>query len=417
MELTQLSDKIQVKFNQFAQKYTKGLSRPLQKFVRQMLFGILKNGDVQLNSIGRALQEKLPLKKTTQRLGTHLGKADLWEIIMKNNLQTQRSYLKQCQYMIIDLSDIQKEYAEKMAGLANVYDGSKHEIGVGYWQCNITGVDETGASIVPCYSELYSLDEENSSENKKILSAISMVSSQIGNDKIWVDDRGGDRKSIMNPLLGNDRQFIIRQVGNRDLYIQAEKKPLKEISRSVKLTESYTVTKRKNNKHVRETYFCGAVKVKLSEKGKDLWLVVLKGKNKGYCWLLCHLKENNIKVAIRKAFVGFGHRWKIEEVHRQIKCDYNLERICLQRYEALKSMNALLWTAVSFLYTRLDSLSIEIITHIELGLRNRKKWSDLIRFIYYKLAYAVKKLFALSKLYISPVYKSPNPSQLSLVLP
>lgn len=133
MELTQLSDKIQVKFNQFAQKYITGFSRPLQKFVRQMLFGILKSGDVQLNSIGRALQEKLSLKKTTKRLGVHLGKPHLWTSIMENNLRTQRSYLQQCQYLIIDISDIQKEYAEKMSGLANVHEGSKHDIGRGYW--------------------------------------------------------------------------------------------------------------------------------------------------------------------------------------------------------------------------------------------------------------------------------------------
>ena len=416
MELTQLSVKIQVKFSQFALNYSKGLNRPLQKFVRQMLFGILKNGEVQLNAIARALQEKLPLRKTTKRLSAHLGKSGLWHVIIRNNLRTQRSYLKQCQYMILDLSDIQKEYAEKMAGLANVHDGSKHKLGLGYWLCNVTGVDETGSLIVPCYSELYSLDEENSSENKKILSAISMVSRQIGNDMIWVDDRGGDRKSIMNPLLDDDRQFIIRQVGNRDLYIQGEKKPLKQISHMVKLTEHYTVTKRKNNRHVKESYSCGAIKVKLTERGNDLWLVVVKEKGKGYCWLLCHLKEGNLKKAIDKAFKGYGHRWKIEEVHRHIKCDYGLERICLQRYEALKSMNALLWTAMSFLYTRLDTLCIEIITHKELGLQNRKNWSDLIRFVYYKLADALKKLLAGSKLYIPPVYKSINEDQLYLAL-
>ena len=240
------------------------------------------------------------------------------------------------------------------------------------------------------------------------------MSTQIGNDKIWVDDRGGDRKKIMQPLLDADRQFIIRQVGDRDLYINGEKKPLKQISRTVKLTETYKVTKRKNNKNVEEYYSCGVVKVRLSQHGKDLWLVVVKEQNKGYCWLLCHLKENHMKKAIRIAFTGYGHRWKIEEVHRQVKSDYQLEKICLQRYEALKSMNALLWTAVSFLYTRLDNLSIEIITHEELGLQNRKKWSDLLRFIYYKLAHAVKKLLALSKLYIPPIMKSPTSNQLTM---
>ena len=195
----------------------------------------------------------------------------------------------------------------------------------------------------------------------------------VGNDYIWVDDRGGDRKSLMSPLLSAGRQFIIRQVGNRDLYVNGVKQPLKAVSRAVKLTTTYQVTKTKHNKKVRETYRCGAVKVKLTETGEDLWLVVLKEQRKGYCWLLCHLNETCQDAAIGTAFVGYGHRWKIEEVHRQVKVDYDLEGICLQRYEALKVMNALLWTAASFLCTRLDNLSIAIITHFELGLYHRKK--------------------------------------------
>ena len=416
MQLKQLSSKIQVKFNQFSRHYVFGFNRPLQQFLRQMLFGILKSGKVQLNAIGRALQEKIPLKQTTKRLGRHLGIAGLWATILDRALHTQRSYLKQCRYMVIDLSDIQKRYAEQMAGLADVYDGSEQATGQGYWLCNVTGVDSSGTLIVPAYSELYSLAEESSSENAKLLSAIERVSDVVGNDSIWVDDRGGDRKRLMNPLLAAGRQFIIRQVGNRDLYFNGSKQPLKAISRSVKLTTTYQVTKTKNNKKVRETYHCGAVKVKLTETGEDLWLVVLKEQRKGYCWLLCHLNETCQDATIRTAFVGYGHRWKIEEVHRQVKVDYDLEGICLQRYEALKAMNALLWTAVSFLYTRLDNLSIDIITHVELGLHNRKKWSDLIRFIYYKLAYAVRKLLALSKLYNPPTFVTLNTYQLCLSL-
>jgi len=416
MQLKQLSSKIQVKFNQFSGNYVFGFNRPLQKFLRQMLFGILKSGKVQLNAIGRALQEKIPLKQTTKRLGQHLGIGGLWLTILNKALHTQRSYLRQCRYMIIDLSDIQKRYAEQMAGLAEVYDGSEQATGPGYWLCNVTGVDERGTLIVPAYSELYSLEEESSSENAKLLSAIECVSEVVGNDSIWVDDRGGDRKSLMNPLLTDGRQFIIRQVGNRDLYFNGTKQPLKAISRTVKLTKSYQVTKTKKKRKVSETYDCGAVKVKLTEQGEDLWLVVLKEQRKGYCWLLCHLNQTCKDAAIRTAFVGYGHRWKIEEVHRQVKVDYDLEGICLQRYEALKAMNALLWTALSFLYTRLDNLSVDIITHVELGLNNRKKWSELLRFIYYKLAHAVKKLLALSKLYNPPTFVTPNSYQLCLSL-
>lgn len=417
MELTQLSGKIQVKLNQFFQKYVPGFKRPEQKFIRQMLFGILKSGAVQLNAIGRALQEKIALKKTTQRLSAQLDKAGFWARVITNNLRTQRSYLQQCDYLVLDLSDIQKEYAEPMEGLAQVYDGSRHDTGPGYWLCNVSGVDKTGSLIVPCYSERYSLVAESSSENQKILSAIETLSQEVGNDKIWVIDRGGDRRTIMEPLLAVKRQFIIRQDGDRDLYLNGEKKPLKDISRTVTLTQRYQVTKRTNNKQVSENYSCGAVKVRLSQQGPDLWLVVLKEQHKGYCWLLCYLKESQLEAVIRIAFTGYGHRWKIEEVHRQIKSDYQLEKICLQRYDALKSMNALLWTAVSFLYTRLDKLSIEIMMQVELGLKNRKKWSDLIRFVYYKLAYAIKKLLALSTLYLAPIVKSPRPKQLALDIP
>ena len=95
-----------------------------------------------------------------------------------------------------------------MAGLAKVHDGSKHQQGLGYLLCNVTGVDESGRMLVPAYSELYSLVEESSSENIKIPDAIDLVSQIVGEDKIWVDDRGGDRKGIMEPLL----QFVEHSV-------------------------------------------------------------------------------------------------------------------------------------------------------------------------------------------------------------
>ena len=58
MQLTELSGRIQVKFSQFSLRYTERLSRLLQKFIRQMLSGILKGGKVQLNSIARSLHEE-----------------------------------------------------------------------------------------------------------------------------------------------------------------------------------------------------------------------------------------------------------------------------------------------------------------------------------------------------------------------
>lgn len=123
----------------------------------------------------------------------------------------------------------------------------------------------------------------------------------------------------------------------------------------------------------------------------------MKKHHGGYCW---YFKDyTSAQAVVELTMKVYGWRWKIEEDHRQIKVDFHLEEICLERYEALKTMNALLWMAVSFLYTRLENLALKIISLPELRLLNRTKFKDLLRFKYYKLAAAVKRIVAMSRLY------------------
>ena len=155
--------------------------------------------------------------------------------------------------------------------------------------------------------------------------------------------------------------------------------------------------------------------VKFTEDGKKLYLVVIKEERKGYCWLLCHLPCNSCKEAVRIAFQGYGHRWKIEEVHRQVKGVYRLEEICLQRYQALKALNALFWSAVSFLCTRLDGLSKENLFQPLLSLVKRNKLSELFGFIFYKLAMGLRMILAGSRMY-RELFDPPDTDQLTLDL-
>ncbi len=52
MELNELNRQVQVKLHQYCYKFRGDYSKPDSKFVRQMHFGILKSGSVQLSSIG-----------------------------------------------------------------------------------------------------------------------------------------------------------------------------------------------------------------------------------------------------------------------------------------------------------------------------------------------------------------------------
>lgn len=416
MKLNELSRQIQVKLHQYCHKYKEEYSKPDFKFIRQMHYGILKSGSVQLSSIGRSLSEGISHKKTTERLGRHLGQEGLWEQVSESLLKYQRHYLRQCRYLVFDLSDVSKRYAKKMEGLGRVHDGSEHEISNGYWLANVVGVDAEGDLLVPAYSELYSHEAEVTSENQKILEAIDRVSKWSNSESIQVLDRGGDRQKLVTPLLSDGKYFIIRQVGNRHIYYRGEKLEVKKISRKVHLHHRFEVLKRRKNRLVKVIYHCGAVPVKFTEDGKKLYLVVVKEEGKGYCWLLCHLPCRSCEEAVKIAFKGYGHRWKIEEVHRQVKVDYNLESICLQRYHALKALNALFWSAVSFLYTRLDNLSKEIIFQPLLSLvKKQNKLSELFGFIYYKLALGLRMIFAGCRVY-RELFDPPDTDQLSLNL-
>ena len=77
MSYTQFTATVQTKPWQFCDKFKLDFKKPEQRFIHQMLFGILKGGRVEINSIARSLQEGTPIKKVHKRIGSHLGKAGL----------------------------------------------------------------------------------------------------------------------------------------------------------------------------------------------------------------------------------------------------------------------------------------------------------------------------------------------------
>lgn len=400
MSFVKFTQPIQTKLHQFCYCFVDHFTRPVNNFIHDTIFGILKSGSVQLNSIARSLQEKIALKKTAGRLGKHLDKPGLWQQVSQATIATQASLLRKCRFVIFDLSDLCKDYAEQMQGLAKVYDGSAQELGLGYWLCNVTVVDDDAKTVIPIYSELFSHEAESTSENEKILNAVKAVVPACAKDAICIHDRGGDREVLLKAHLVAERQFIVRQTGMRYLFYQGRQQSFDFLNGIVDLNWAYTTERIHKNKIRKRIYDCGALRVSLKENGKCLWLVVMKGRDGGYCWLLCYFKAcPSAEQAVELALKGYGLRWKIEEVHREIKMDFQLEAIRVERYEALKTLNALLWMAVSFLYTRLERLALEIIFHPELALVNRKKFKDVLRFMYYKLALAFKKIMAHAKLY------------------
>jgi hypothetical protein len=125
----------------------------------------------------------------------------------------------------LDISDLDKPYAEKMEYLALVRDGSTGETrSKGYWLMDVLGADVEGEDLIPLYGELYSQEAEGfRSENRQILNAMDRVREGIGPKGVWAIDRGGDRSRLFKGLFERKLRFVVRLVGERDLILNNDR--------------------------------------------------------------------------------------------------------------------------------------------------------------------------------------------------
>ena len=77
MHDSKIRSRLKAQLTKFSSGLCEGLSKPLSKFVSQMLFGIQSSQDVKLSNIARSLQEDIPLIRTEKRLSRNLKSAEL----------------------------------------------------------------------------------------------------------------------------------------------------------------------------------------------------------------------------------------------------------------------------------------------------------------------------------------------------
>lgn len=92
---SRLGYEIKRDFTNFSLKISKGLKRPQEKFVHQMVYGILAGNRLHLSEIARSLKENITLKKTIDRLSKNLNAFDGKDSLMHNYLLHQSHSLFQ----------------------------------------------------------------------------------------------------------------------------------------------------------------------------------------------------------------------------------------------------------------------------------------------------------------------------------
>lgn len=416
--MSKLTKLIQNKISNYFCKFSTHLSKPESRCVREMVYGILKSGKMLINQIAGESGDTIHLRKTCERFRRHYNKKDLWQKIFRGHIQSVKGKIHHGGYIIVDGSDIQKKHAKLMEGLDFVKDGDTDKIGLGYHLMNVIHLSKHG-DICPLYNKLYSFDAGSLSQNMEIMEAVNEVK-KLDKQLCYVYDRGMDSQILKDFMIKQGDDFVLRLKKNSSLEFKGKKMQVREIRKQVKFLQqmtSYTV--KKNHTSARQ-YDCGAVKVQYRDNRDnvtDLWLVVTKNKNGGYCYLLTNTKYKVIKEVIVQSFTAYGHRWRIEEYHRHIKNCYELEDIQVKTFEGLESMLAILTVAMAILYSQIESLHQRLILESELKTMNKAKTYELYNFIYYKISRVLKKLLAhvKPKAFLPDVKSQQSQSQLCFV--
>ncbi len=416
MHDSKIRSRLKAQLTKFSSELCEHLTKPLAGFVSEMLFGIQSSQDVKLSNISRSLQEKIALIRTEKRLSRNLKSADLEKELTPQLVRMGSSRIQPNTVLALDLSDIRKEYAQKMENLATVRDGSTGELHLGYWLCDVTGAEVNGNQIVPLYQRIFSVEAEDfTSENAEILAAVDLVREHTQGRGIWTIDRGGDRKKLLEPLLDRGDRFVIRSTGKRSVIDRHKLQgSVAEVAGRCRLRHQARIIKIQDGKEKVYDLRYGAEPIRLPGRDEQLWLVVIDGFGEAPLMLLTDLpigaKDSQSLWWIVQIYLT---RWKIEETFRFIKQSYNLEDIRVLKYQRLKNL-LILVTAVAYFAATFLGQQMKLRILCEKLLIISQRFFGIPPFRFYALADGIRRI--LSQGTFSPPEMPPASLQLELTL-
>jgi hypothetical protein len=318
--------------------------------------------------------------------------------------------------LALDLSDIRKEYAQKMENLATVRDGSTGELHQGYWLCDVTGAEVNGSEIVPLYQKLYSAEAKDfTSENAEVLAAVDLIRMHTQGRGIWAIDRGGDRKKLLEPLLDRGERFVIRSTGTRTVIDRRKRQgSVAEVAGRCRLRQQARIIKIQDGKEKVYDLRYGAEPIRLPGRAEPMWLVVMDGCGEAPLMLLTDLprgaKDSQSLWWVVQIYLT---RWKIEETFRFLKQSYNLEDIRVMKYQRLKNL-VILVTAVAYFAATFLGQQMKLRILCEKLMIISQRFFGIPPFRFYALADGIRQI--LSQGTFSPPEMAPPSQQMELLL-
>ena len=330
----------------FCRRISKGISRPAEKLVADMLYGIASANSCHLTKIGRSLEEEITIKKTVDRLSYGLQRFGWHRQVQENYLKQIDKYIDETTIYPIDESDLAKPYSVAMEALHEVHDGSTNKIVPGYMTLEITALTHKTKTPLPVYERVYSAAEKGFlSQDAEVLKGLRFLSERYGHGGIRVLDRGYDANAYMRYFIKAKERFIIRAKKNRIVHHNGKPINITDLASRYKGKCALKCTLHGETVHCK----VADIPVQLSEFGKyPLYLVVVYGFGKNPMLLLtnCRSDDSRFCIAIAKMYLL---RWRIEDHFRFKKQQYCFEDFRVRTMNAIRTLHLLVTVLTGYL--------------------------------------------------------------------
>lgn len=386
-------------FTNFSLRISKGLKRPQEKFVHQMIYGILAGNKLHLSEIARALKESITLKKTIDRLSKNLHAFDGKDSVMHNYLGLVRQQVKDdYAVIIIDNSDIVKPASTKLEALSEIRDGSTGEITQGYLTIEAAVLSEKGKMPLPVYEKVFSAAEKGFiSETHENLCCLQSLTENFSSRCVRTLDRGFDANEYYRYFLKHGERFVIRAKKNRNVIYGGQTCNIMDVA--LRYKGAYRMDfKDKKGRTIRCKMSC--IPVRLCEfPSRELVLAVVYGFGEEPMLLLSSLKMQEKKKLCHIITKVYLLRWRIEEYFRFKKQQFELEDLRIMSLQSIRNLNLLAMLAVGYisLTTSVHKDSIFLAEIKECS----KRIYGMPQFVYYAIGYALERVLSMSRSGIS----------------
>ena len=375
------------------------MKRPQEKFVHQMIYGILAGNKLHLSEIARALKESITLKKTIDRLSKNLHAFDGKDSVMHNYLGLVRQQVKDdYAVIIIDNSDIVKPASTKLEALSEIRDGSTGEITQGYLTIEAAVLSEKGKMPLPVYERVFSAAEKGFiSETHENLCCLQSLTENFSSRCVRTLDRGFDANEYYCYSLKHGERFVIRAKKNRNVIYGGQTCNIMDVA--LRYKGAYRMDfKDKKGRTIRCKMSC--IPVRLCEfPSRELVLAVVYGFGEEPMLLLSSLKMQEKKKLCHIITKVYLLRWRIEEYFRFKKQQFELEDLRVMSLQSIRNLNLLAMLAVGYisLTTSVHKDSIFLAEIKECS----KRIYGMPQFVYYAIGYALERVLSMSRSGIS----------------